>query len=73
MKLNCEQCGTDIERHIFCSRKCKDKFHNGAPTGAENIPKGKIDIGITEEEQQVFIPNIKHSLKCSCGVCKNNK
>ena len=72
--IHCEQCDEPIKRHVFCSRKCKDNFHNtngvkkeprtakSTPTVLNNV-RG-ASLGWDKSKNQCF----RHKLK-TCTLC----
>ena len=72
MKVPCETCGKEIERHIFCCPKCKFKFHNAK--GA--IHNDEDTEGVEVEESPVLntksVADVPHKKGYPCERCSEN-
>ena len=57
--MKCENCNSEIKRHVFCSRKCNQLFWNRKRNGGEvelKKPKEfkeKVEIPIEEQIEEV--------------------
>ena len=73
----CDQCGKDLDRLIFCSPKCKMRWHRKAPTGKKMLGEtreGNVTIGnVVPAGPKKGEPDIAHRIGCGCDWCKGNK
>ena len=73
MKIECENCRKEIERHIFCSDNCRKRFDRKADKEVKDVRKEDEDVleaDIEEKPKEYKIGCKLHGLKnCKLGTC----
>ena len=75
--IECSQCGKELEREVFCSPKCKMRWHRKAPI--KKTARKTQEAKILETDNVVpAAPSKRHGKMCKhgkrfCGICNIKK
>ena len=75
----CDSCDREVERHVFCSPKCKAYFHNHPEKREKATPSAAVAFGVlkngaTVEHAKGPMKAFKHGCKthgkANCVICR---